>query len=357
MNKERMIATFCDLVKIPSESPNDREFVSHLEKLFKKEGAQTRTDTYGNLVAKFPAKGSTNNEPVAFCCHADTVKPGAGITPIVENDIIRSNGNTILGADDKAGIAILFEMLKSSSKHPPIEIIITRCEEIGTEGSTNLDYSLVSSKIAYILDEENIDEIVVGAPTKFAFYVEYTGQSAHASEPENGVSAVKSASLAISRMKLGRVDHESTANVGMIDGGEVVNGIPGKAKVVAECRSCDRNKAVKIAEEMEAIFKAAAKETGTTVDVKKEIKYEAFLIPTDSKVVKIAVNALKKNGITAKTTVITGGLDANNFNAHGINAATLGVGYRDIHTTKEHLIIKDMETAAKSVIEIVESLA
>ena len=232
MNKERLINTFCELVKIPSETPNDREFVSYLEKFFKKEGAQTSLDSYGNLVAKFSAKNSSSMEPIAFCCHADTVKPGAGITPVVENDRIRSSGDTILGADDKAGIAILIEMVKSSSKHPPIEIIISRCEEIGTEGSANLDYSLIKSKIAYVLDEEEIAEIIIGAPTKLAFLVEFKGKSAHASEPENGVSSILAACKAISSMKLGRIDEESTANVGVIEGGEVVNGIPGNTKII-----------------------------------------------------------------------------------------------------------------------------
>jgi tripeptide aminopeptidase len=357
MNSQRLITTFCDLVTVPSETPNDREFVSHLEKLFKKEGAHTRTDAYGNLVAKFPSKNSKNNEPVAFCCHADTVKPGIGIRPVKENGIIRSTGDTILGADDKAGIAVMLEMIRSASKHPPIELIITRCEEIGTEGSTNLDYSLISAKFAYVLDEEAVDEIIVGAPTKLAFYVEYKGVSAHASEPENGVSAILGATKAIAKMKLGRLDHESTANVGVIEGGEVVNGIPSKAKVIAECRSCDHNKALKIAKEMEDIFRDSAKETGTTVEIKTEIKYVAFLLPEDSKVVQLALLALKKNGIDAKIKVITGGLDANNLNKNGIQTAALGVGYREIHTKKEYLIVKDMETMANTVIDIVEGLA
>ena len=357
MNSERLIATFCELVKIPSETPNDREFVSYLEKLFRKEGAETHLDTYGNLVAKFSAKNSANKEPLAFCCHADTVKPGIGIEPVIDNGIIRSKGDTILGADDKAGIAILIEILKSSEKHPPLEFIITRCEEIGTEGSSNLDYSLIKSKMAYVLDEENIDEIIIGAPTKLAIMVEYRGKSAHASEPENGISSILAAAKAIASMKLGRLDTESTANIGVIEGGEVVNGIPERTKIIAECRSCDHNKALSIAKDMEATFRASAKEIGANINIRSEIKYEAFRLPEDSKVVQIAVNALKKNGIKAKTLVITGGLDANNLNKHGIQAATLGVGYRDIHTTEEHLVLKDLETSAKTMIEIVEGLA
>jgi tripeptide aminopeptidase len=357
MNSKRLIDTFCEFVKIPSEVPNDIEFVSYMENLLKKEGATTKKDTFGNLIASFPAKNSNSSEFIAFSCHADTVKPGVGIEPVIENGIIRSKGDTILGADDKAGIAVVLEALRSASKRPPIEFIITRCEEIGTEGSSKLDYSLVRSKIAYVLDEEDIQELVIGAPTKFAFYVEYKGSSAHASEPENGVSAVIPAAKAISRLKLGRVDARSTANVGIFEGGEVTNGIPNTANIVAECRSTDHNRSLELADEMEKVFISSAKEHNVKIDIKKELKYYSFLLDENSKVVQIALKALAKNGINAKTKVITGGLDANNFNRNGISTATLGVGYRDIHTKDETLIIKDAELITKTVIDIMESLA
>lgn len=357
MDSKRMIDIFCELVKIPSESPNDKEFVAYMEKLLKKEGAKTVKDAFGNLIATFPAKGSNSNEYVAFGCHADTVKPGVGIEPVIENGVIRSKGDTILGADDKAGIAVVLEAIRSASKRPPIEFIITRCEETGTEGSTKLDYSLIQSKMAYVIDEESIREIVVGAPTKFAFLVEYKGSSAHASEPENGVSAVVPAAKAISRLKLGRIDKGATANVGIFEGGEVTNGIPSSAKIVAECRSVDHERAIRMADEMEKVFLSSAEEHGVKVDLKKEIKYYAFHLPEDSKVVQVAIKALAKHGVNAETKVITGGLDANNFNKNGVQTATLGVGYKDIHTKNETVVIKDMETVTKAVIEIIESLS
>ena len=360
MNTDRLITTFCDLVRIPSETPDDKEFVSYLEKIFKKEGAKTLTDDFGNLVAKFDAKDSSKTESIAFCCHADTVKPGLGIEPLVDREkgVISSKGSTILGADDKAGVAAIIEMIKSIKKAPPIEVIITRCEESGTLGSTNLDYKLISSKMAYVLDEELVDEIIIGAPTKIAMYVEFKGKSAHASEPEGGISSIKAAADAVTKLKLGKLDEGSTANVGVIEGGEITNGIPKKTKLIAECRSTDNEKAFKIAKEMEDIFKEAAKSNGASVNIKSELKYSAFKIAKDAKVVKIAVDALRKNGIQdLQTKVITGGLDANNLNAHGIETATLGLGYREIHTTDEYLLIKDFELATKGIIEIVHSLA
>lgn len=357
MDKDRLIKTFCEIVRIPSESPNDKEFVAYMEALLKKEGAKTVKDNFGNLVAKFPAKDSKNKTSIAFVCHADTVKPGVGIEPVIKDGLIKSKGDTILGSDDKAGIAEVLEAIRSAKKHPPFEFIITRCEELGIEGSSKMDYSLIDSKMALVIDEENITDVAIGAPTKFALYVEYKGLSAHASEPENGTSAIIPAAKAITRLRLGKLDKETTANVGIIEGGEVVNGIPGRAKVVAECRSCDHNKAVALAKEMETIFKKAADEYGVKVDIKSELKYYSFMLPEDSDIVKIAIDAMSKNGIKPETKVITGGLDANNFNRHGIKAATLGVGNGDIHTKDEFAVIKDMETMTKTLIYLLESLA
>lgn len=357
MDSKRLVNTFCELVRIPSESPNDKEFIAYMEGLLKKEGAKVVKDGFGQLIAKFSAKNSNSKTSVAFCCHADTVKPGIGIEPVIEKGVIRSKGETILGADDKAGIAEVLETIRSVKKHPPLEFIITRCEELGVEGSSKLDYSLIDSKIAFVLDEENVSDVVIGAPTKFAIYADYKGVSAHASEPENGVSAIVPASKAISRLKLGRLDELSTANVGIFEGGEVVNGIPGTAKIVAECRSCDHNRAVAIAKEMETIFKDAANEFGVKVDVRSELKYYSFKLLEGSNVVKIAVDALSKNGIEPEIKVITGGLDANNFNRHGIQTAALGTGQKNIHTKDECIEIKDMETATRTLIYILEDLA
>ncbi len=357
MNSQRLIDNFCELVKISSETPNDKEFVAYMEKIFVSEGAKTTKDKFGNLVAKFPALNSDKKEYVAFGCHADTVKPGIGIIPVIKDGLIKSQGDTILGADDKAGIAEFLEAFRSAKKRPPLEFILTRCEEMATEGSSNMDYSLVNSKMAYVIDEEVITSVVIGAPTKFAIYVEYTGVSAHASEPENGVSAIIPAAKAISMMKLGRIDHETTANVGMIEGGQVVNGIPDKVKIVAECRSCNHDKAVALAKEMEEIFKSTAVENNVKVNVKSEIKYYAFQISESHPVVKHAIDALSKNGIKPQVRIITGGLDANNFNKNGIVTATLGMGCTNIHSKEEMLIIKDAETITKAIIDLIESLA
>ena len=360
MDTERLISTFCELVKIPSESPNDQEFISYVEKFLKIEGAKTRLDDYGNLIVKFKEKKSKNKNSIAFCCHADTVKPGKNIKPIVDREkgIIRSNGKTILGADDKAGIAEVIEMIRAAEKHPPIEIIITRCEEIGSIGAKNLDFSLIESKNAYVLDMDAPDELVIGEATHIHMDVTFTGKGAHSGvEPENGISSILAAVEALHNMKLGRLDPQSTANVGMIEGGEARNSIPEITKLKAECRSLDHKKALATADEMEQIFKKAAQDFGTKVEIERNIVSNGYTIPKDSPIVITYVEALKKNGVTPDIKHITAGTDAGLLNEKGISAVVVGIGCRKIHSKEEYAIISEMEKTTNTLVTLVEGLA
>ena len=358
INVDRMVKNFIELVKIPSESPDDQKFIEHLDGLFKKMGGETKKDSYGNLIVKFAAKNSKNTQAIAFTAHADTVKPGVGIEPVVKDGVISSKGETILGADDKAAVAEMIELIQTAEKHPPIELLILRCEEIGSLGSANLDYSLVSSKDAYVMDMNQPDEIVVGGPTLMTLDVEYKGKPAHAGmAPEKGISAILAASKAISRLRLGKLDEESTANVGVINGGQIRNGVPDKTTVLAECRCLKHEKALAMAQEMEKIFREASDEVGTEVKIETKVSLKAYLLDENSSAVKNAVAALKKNGVEPRIVVIRGGTDATSLNKNGIAAAALGVGFRDIHSCQETAIIAEMETIAKAMKTIVEDLA
>lgn len=360
MNKDRMIKTFCELVKIPSESPNDKEFVAYMEKLLSKEGAKTYVDDFGNLIAKFAAKGSNSKESILFCCHADTVKPGKGIKPIVDhkNDRIHSDGNTILAADDKAGIAEVLEMIRSAKKHPPLEIVIARCEEVTPSGVEFLEYPKLDSKIGYVVDFDTPDEVIIGGPTYIVFNVKYKGRSAHAGmAPERGISGVQCAAEAIANLKLGRIDDLSTANVGVVKGGININSIPETAEIWAECRSIDDSKAMSMAEEMRRIFQDAAKKYGAEVEIETTTSLKAYTIPKDSKVVKAAAEAIRKNGLKEDVKYTAGGTDATHFNHGGIQTAVLGIGARKMHSTEEYAVISEMEKTANILITLVEDLA
>ena len=350
---ERMIKQFMEMVQIDSESSNEANFINYLEKEYQKLGAETLQDSYGTLIAKLPAKGCEGKEPILLSCHADTVKPGVGIKPVLENGVIRSGGDTILGADDKAGIAEMLEALRIAEVRPPIEVAISREEEIGLFGVKNLDYSKLTAKRGFLLDNDTLDTIIIGGPSYFTFDVTVKGKSAHAGmEPEKGINAIVAASKAITALRLGRIDHETTANVGIIKGGLVRNGVPDKVVFKAECRSLTHEKAEKLANEMKAIMTREVEATGARIEIDENNLCKAVDIPESSFTVDLSKKALKTVGIDAKATFMTGFTDASIYNNMGIEMAVVGIGARNEHALDEHIYVEDMEKALKMVVEL-----
>lgn len=352
---ERMVKQFMEMVKIDSESGNESRFIDYLKDEFEKLGVQASKDSYGNLIAKIPEKNCQGKDPVLLSCHADTVKPGIGIDPELKDGIIRSRGNTILGADDKAGIAEMFEAIRVSEIHPPVEIAISRQEEIGLFGVKNLDYGMLSAKKGFLLDNDTLDTIVIGGPSYFAIDANITGKSAHAGmEPEKGINAIFAASKAISALKLGRIDPETTANVGVINGGMIRNGVPDSVSFLAECRSLDHKKGLELADHMESVIKREVESVGAKVEIKIDNLCQAVDIPEDSQTVQHAKRALSSVGVDAKTTFITGFTDASIYNNKGIEMAVVGIGARLEHSTEEHIYVSDMIKAKDMIIELLK---
>ena len=350
---ERMINQFMEMVRIDSESGNEERMIDYLLGEFKKIGANAEKDSYGNLIAKLPAKGCENKAPVLLSCHADTVKPGVGIEPVLKDGVIRSKGKTILGADDKAGIAEMLEALRIAEVRPPVEIAISRQEEVGLIGVKNLDFSKITAKKGFLLDNDTLDTIVIGGPSYFAIDVTVTGKAAHAGmEPEKGINAVQAAAVAISNLKLGRLDEETTANVGVINGGMIRNGVPETATFLAECRSLTHNKAQALADKMKETIISKVEAYGAKADVTVNNLCKAVEIPENSATVETSKQALKKAGIDATTTFITGFTDASIYNNHGIEMAVVGIGARLEHSLDEHIYVGDMKKALVMIVEL-----
>lgn len=350
---DRMIRQFMEMVQIPSESGNELQMIDYLKKEFEKLEGQATKDSYGNLIAKFPAKGCDLCQPILLSCHADTVKPGVGIEPVLKDGVIRSKGDTILGADDKAGIAEMLEAIRIAEIHPPLEVAISRQEEVGLHGVKNMDYSLLSAKQGFLLDNDTLETIVIGGPSYFAIDVNIKGRAAHAGmEPEKGINAIYAAAKSIAALKLGRLDQETTANVGVIKGGLIRNGVPDSAGFLAECRSLNHQKAQDLADEMVRTIKEQAESVGAEVKIEVDNLCRAVDIPADSVTVEIAKKALRKAGIEATTTFITGFTDASIYNNKGIETAVIGIGARLEHSTKEHIYVDDMKKALVMLLEI-----
>ncbi len=358
MNK-RLVDTFFEMVKIDSESGEEEKFINYLKNIFINElKAECTIDDYGNLMVNIPAKNATRPEPVFFSAHADTVKPGKNIEPFIENGIIRSKGDTILGADDKAGIAELFEAIRTAKRHPALEIIFSREEELGLVGAKHVDVSKLKSKIGILIDMDALDSVVVGGPSHMLIDVDITGKAAHAGmEPEKGISAIKAASYAISILKEGRIDEESTVNVGVIEGGEIRNGVPEKVKIKAECRSLTHDKCIAQAELIKEIFETAAKSIGACAEVRLDLAYRAMRIPEDAEIVTIAKRAVESVGFDPRVRLICGGTDASIYNEKGIQMAIIAFGGKAEHSKEENIAVADMEKAVSIIQYIFEKLS
>jgi len=356
MNKN-LIENFFKMVQINSESGEEEEFILYLSNIFKDFNARCVSDKYGNLIIKVPAKNCSFQEAVMLAAHADTVKPGKNIKPILRNGIIFSEGDTILGADDKAGIAEIIEAIRTAKQYPPLEIVISIEEERGLKGSKNVDTSLISSKIGFLFDMDKINEIVIGGPSCMNINIKITGKSAHAGmEPEKGISSIKAASFAISKLKDGWIDDKTTVNIGTIKGGENINSVPENTNIKIECRSQLHKKCLYQSNLIKKVFLVEVKALGAQVEIQEELLIKAYQILENVEVVKIAKRALIAESLRPKIRVICGGTDASNYNQKGIQTVVLGTGVKKAHTKKENIAVEEMMTVVNLIKNIFKEL-
>jgi len=370
INVHRMTDTFMDLVQIDSVSREESRLAAYLKKQLDLLGAetvvdgsaaQTGSDT-GNLIAR--VKGSGDRAPLLFSAHMDTVEPGRGIKPVITNGRITSDGTTILGADDKSAIGILLEMLRvlkeSGKPHPPMEFVFSTCEEIGLLGAKHLDWSLISARQGYVLDTRDPDGLVTRAPSANRLTFTVVGRDAHAgSAPEKGINAILIAAKAIATLDLGRLDAETTCNLGVIKGGDAINIVPKKVQVDGEVRSHDDDKLAQVTQRMIDAFQAAATsypDRGdgdlpcVSVDVHPD--FQRTHIPDDHAVVRMAFKAAERLNRPLRLQVAGGGSDANVFFQQGINTGVLGTGMTDVHSVREYVDVADMVKACEMVLEV-----
>ena len=367
INKERLVERFLRYVQIDSPTKEEREFALILKKELEELGLDVVMDdagekagsNSGNLIAKL--KGNMDKETILFSSHMDTVSPSRGVKPKIKDGIIYSDGTTILGGDDKAGVASIMEALQvlkdENLPHGDIEIAFTIFEEGGLYGSKNLDYSKIKSKIGFVLDSGgDPGDIIVQGPAQNKIDVKFIGLEAHAGvAPEAGISAIQMAAEAISNMLLLRVDEETTANIGDISGGGATNIVSKEVIFHAEARSLDNAKLQAQSDHMVKCCEDAAKKFGGKVDVSVQNAYGAFNIPVDHVAVKAVEEACSKLGISTRTTTSGGGSDTNIFNANGVSAVNLGIGERKPHTLEEHLHIIDLYNTARIVVELMRA--
>ena len=370
MNKERLINAFIELVQIDSETKNEAEIATFLKNKFTDLGLDVTEDDSkketghgaGNLICNL--KGTMGEvDTIYFTSHMDTVVPGNGIKPSIKDGYIISDGTTILGADDKAGIAAIFEAIhilqENNIKHGDIQFIITAGEESGLVGAKAFDHTLLKAKYGYALDSDgSVGDIIVAAPTQARLYVVMKGKTAHAGvAPERGVSAITLAAKAISKMPLGRIDEETTANIGSFAGGQQTNIVCDHVEIHAEARSLIPEKMEAQVAKMKEAFESTAKKLGGSAEVHVEVMYPGFKQKAGDEVVEIARNAAKSIGRESKLLESGGGSDANVFAGFGIPTVNLAVGYEEIHTTNERIAVDELIKTAELVTAIIKEVA
>ena len=369
-NKDRLTRVFLDLLSINSPSRNERGVADYVKAKFAGLGFEVEEDdaasqvegTAGNIIA-FKRGTVAGSKGIFFSCHMDTVEPTEGLKVVVEDGVIRSDGTTILGADDKAGIAAVIEgiesVLESGAPYGDIRVLLDVCEENGLLGAKTMDLSKVQGCVGYVFDSGMPTAgIVVSAPSHENMSIEITGRAAHAGiAPEEGVSAIIAASNAISRMNLGRIDEETTANVGVIQGGKARNIIPDKVNIRAEARSRSEDKLVAQVRHIKACFEEEAAKVGAVAVMESVREYTAFCWTENDAVVKLAAEACRRIGIAPRLVDGGGGSDANVFNLHGLPSVVVGVGYQSPHSPAERIAVEDLVTSAEYARALIEVAA
>lgn len=367
VNQERLVEEFIELVQIDSETKFESEIAEILKKKFSNLGLDVYEDNSkeetghgaGNLICTLPGN-LDGADSIYFTSHMDTVVPGKGIKPIIKNGVITSDGTTILGADDKAGLAAMFEAIRlvneSNIKHGDIQFIITAGEESGLVGAKALDGSLIHAKYGYALDSNgDVGDIIVAAPTQAKVFAVIKGKTAHAGvEPEKGISAITIAAKAISNMPLGRIDEDTTANIGRFEGGKQTNIVADHVEILAEARSLVPSKMEAQVAKMKEAYEKTAEKYGGSAEVTVTVMYPGYNQKAGDQVVEVARSAAKSIGRDSKLLKSGGGSDANVIAGLGIPTVNLAVGYEEIHTTLEKIAIDDLVKVTELVTAIIK---
>lgn len=363
IDTQAMIDEFCELVRIDSPSLEEAEVNAFIRERLAEIGIESRDDgagervggNAGNIIAHVP--GTVAAPAVMLNAHTDTVQPGRGIKPQIEGTIIRSDGTTILGGDDKCGVAIILatlrELLDGDLPRPPLDVVFTVYEEGGLHGAQQLDYDDISAETGYVLDGgRTMGVITNAAPSAFALNWQVKGVAAHAGVcPERGVNSIRAAAEAIAAMPLGRLDDETTANIGIIEGGAATNIVPELTVVRGEARSHNEEKLQAQVDLMVAGFEAAAESVGAQVEADVQRSYTSFRIEREAPALDYAWRAAESLGFAPRLETGGGGSDANIFNERGIESIIVATGPAEVHTVNEWVDGERMAESARWMIE------
>jgi tripeptide aminopeptidase len=369
VSNARLLETFLDLVRIDSPSREEAAVAQYcrgaledmgFEVSFDDSTAQTASDT-GNLIAFHPGRESSHT--LVLSAHMDCVEPCRGVEPLVEEGVIRSAGDTVLGGDDKVGIAAILEsarrLLGADGPVPALRVVLTVSEETGLTGAKALEAGSADGDLCLVLDAAGAPGgIVVAAPTHYTFRAIFKGKAAHAGvEPEKGVSAVAMAARAVAAMELGRLDDETTANVGTFEGGSATNVVAPEAELTGECRSLDSERVDEVRRSMHAVMREAAAGAGGEVDIEWTEEYRGFRFEEDDPLLEIVEAAARDVGVEPHRFETGGGSDGNVLTLLGVPTLVLASGMSEVHGISESVRVRDLETLTEIVCAVAPRLA
>lgn len=368
IDRRRLTELFLELIKIDGVSRNERHVADFIKEFLERLGLEVYEDNVapdvggnaGNIIAHIPGTHE-GGIPVAFFAHMDTVSKTAGVQPEIGDGVIRSRGDTILGADDRAGIAVLLEVTRLLEErrvpHGPISLAFTVAEEVGTGGAVFLDTDWLSGKAVFVLDSSDRPGTMVNRTAACkVFSIAVQGKAAHAGvEPEKGVDAIHAASMAIAQLRLGRIDNETTANIGLISGGAARNVVPELVAIEGEVRSLDYDKLDKTLAGILSSFRILEETHGVEVDIQSSTSFEMVNIEPTDPVLRLGAKGIRDCGLEPSLVTVGGGSDANALAAKGINAVNLGIGYRNVHSSSESIAVEDLCSVAEIVLSIIQN--
>ena len=365
MNQKRIVDIFIDLISLDAISGREKPVADYIRHFLGELGATVIEDkagkitggNSGNLIVFIPGQG--RHLSTAFMAHMDTVQSTAGIKPVIHEGIITSDGSTILGADNRAGIAIILftieKLKKNTVNHAPLELIFTIGEETGLFGSINLDLSRVKSKTVFILDSSAAPGSYISkAASSYEFEVELIGRSSHAAvNPENGVNAIKMAGDLIQRLQLGQIDDQTTVNLGRIEGGSANNVVPENVHITGEVRSLNRQSIDQHLDNIECSLQAVSRQYSGIYNLNKTEAFPGYQLNENSPAIQKLHDCFKLVGLTPQPLKYRGGSDANILNSRGLQAINLGIGANKPHSYQESIRIADMEIMSNLISHLI----
>ncbi len=362
----RALDLFLALAALPTPPGEERAVADRLTSELRAFGLEVDEDgagaeigaTAGNLYTRL--EPTAEGTPLFLCAHMDTVPPTGPIEPVVEDGVVRNAGGTILGADNKSAVVAIVEaarrVVERGLPHAGLELLFTPKEEVGLRGAQAFDASRLTARVGYVYDQAGpIGEVILGAPHSMIIEITFTGQSAHAGmAPEEGRSAIAAAARAIADMRLGRLDEETSANVGTIHGGVARNIVPDSCVLNAEARSHDEAKLADAVQEILDACSFAASLTGCDVKAEVQRGFHGYRFAKSDVPVRLADAALRRAGHEPTYALSGGGADANVFNMRGLACLNLANGMAEIHTPQEHIAVADLEGMVDVTLALLE---